>query len=77
MVCGKVQSLSLWNIPARECVSRATTRTSIQDIIFDENQIPAVGSEPLLSRLNMSGDILSQIQVAPQPAFSISLHPSG
>ncbi|KAL6585764.1 hypothetical protein OROMI_002408 [Orobanche minor] len=83
LVCGKGQSLSLWNLPARECVSRATTRTSIQDIIFDENQVVnfpqilAVGSEPLLSRLNMKGDILSQIQCAPQSAFSISLHPSG
>ncbi|KAL6507181.1 hypothetical protein OROHE_022080 [Orobanche hederae] len=83
LVCGKGQSLSLWNLPARECVSRATTRTSIQDIIFDENQVVnfpqilAVGSESLLSRLNMKGDILSQIQCAPQSAFSISLHPSG
>ncbi|KAL6491557.1 THO complex subunit 6 [Orobanche gracilis] len=74
LVCGKGQSLSLWNLPARECVSRATARTYIQDVVFDENQVVsfhqilAVGSEPLLLRLNMKGDILSQIQVAPQSA---------
>lgn len=40
-------------------------------------QILAVGAEPLLSRFNMNGVILSQIQSAPQSAFSVSLHPSG
>lgn len=40
-------------------------------------QILAVGAEPLLTRLNMNGDIISQIQCAPQSAFSISLHSSG
>ncbi|CAA0835004.1 THO complex subunit 6 [Striga hermonthica] len=76
LVSGKGQSLSLWNLPARECVSRATTCASVQDVIFDKNQILAVGAEPLLTRLNINGDILSQIQIAPQSAFSISLHPS-
>ncbi|KAK6126787.1 hypothetical protein DH2020_039476 [Rehmannia glutinosa] len=84
LVCGKGQSLSLWNLPARECVSRATTHASLQDVVFDENQVRlsfpqilAVGAESLLTRLNMEGDILSQIQCAPQSAFSVSLHPSG
>ncbi|KAK6151970.1 hypothetical protein DH2020_014605 [Rehmannia glutinosa] len=39
LVCGKGQSLSLWNLPARECVSRATTHASLQDVVFDENQV--------------------------------------
>lgn len=103
-VCGRGQSLSVWNLPARECISRAKTRASVQDVLFDENQVSscistfsslwsmfgplallifsftqilAVGSEPLLTRMNMNGDILSQIQCAPQSAFSVSLHPSG
>ncbi|KAL0333752.1 UNVERIFIED_CONTAM: THO complex subunit [Sesamum angustifolium] len=77
LVCGKGQSLSLWNLPAREWVSRARTHAPVQDVLFDENQILAVGAEPLLTRLNMNGEILSRIQCAPQSAFSISLHPSG
>ncbi|KAL1563340.1 THO complex subunit 6-like isoform X1 [Salvia divinorum] len=77
MVCGKGQSLSLWNLPARECVSVARTQASVQDALFDENHILAVGAEPLLTRLNMNGDIISQIQCAPTSAFSVSLHPSG
>lgn len=40
-------------------------------------QILAVGAEPFLSRFDMNGDTLSQIQCVPQSAFSISLHPSG
>lgn len=40
-------------------------------------QILAVGADPLLTRLNMNGDIISQIPCAPTSAFSISLHPSG
>ncbi|KAG6413862.1 hypothetical protein SASPL_126577 [Salvia splendens] len=77
LVCGKGQSLSVWNLPARECVSVARTQASVQDVLFDENQIVAVGSEPLLTRLNMNGDIISQIECAPTSAFSVSLHPSG
>ncbi|XP_051149391.1 THO complex subunit 6 [Andrographis paniculata] len=77
LVCGKGQSLSLWNLPAGECVSVARTHASIQDVTFDQNQILAVGAEPLLTRLNMNGELLSQIQCAPQSAFSVSLHSSG
>ncbi|KAK4432878.1 THO complex subunit [Sesamum alatum] len=77
LVCGKGRSLSLWNLPAHEWVSRARTRAPVQDVLFDENQILAVGAEPLLTRLNMNGEILSRIQCAPQSAFCISLHPSG
>ncbi|KAM6599805.1 hypothetical protein CsatA_019414 [Cannabis sativa] len=55
-----------------------TARNSTnQDVVFDENQILAVVAEPLLNRFNINGEILSQIQCAPQSAFSVSLHPSG
>ncbi|GAV72992.1 WD40 domain-containing protein [Cephalotus follicularis] len=77
LVCGSGRSLSVWNLPASECVSRISSCASIQDVSFDDNQILAVGAQPLLSRFHMNGMILSQIQCAPQSAFSVSLHPSG
>ncbi|XP_075475109.1 THO complex subunit 6 isoform X2 [Primulina tabacum] len=77
LACGKGQSLSVWNLPARECVFSTTTHACIQDVLFDNNQILAVGAEPFLTRFNLNGKILSQIQCAPQSVFSISLHPSG
>ncbi|XP_057500018.1 THO complex subunit 6-like isoform X2 [Actinidia eriantha] len=76
LACGNGRTLSVWNLPARECISRISTRASVQDIVFDGNQILAVGAEPLLSRYDMNGVILSQIQCAPQSVFSISLHPA-
>ncbi|KZV52024.1 hypothetical protein F511_10244 [Dorcoceras hygrometricum] len=77
LACGKGQSLSIWNLPARECVFSVTTQACVQDVLFDNNQILAVGAEPLLTRFNINGEILSQIQCAPQSVFSISSHPSG
>ncbi|WJZ97765.1 hypothetical protein VitviT2T_016344 [Vitis vinifera] len=74
---GRGRSLSVWNLPACERVTRVSTHASFQDIVFDDNQILAVGAEPLLSRFDINGVILSQIQCAPQSAFSVSLHPSG
>ncbi|KDP33851.1 hypothetical protein JCGZ_07422 [Jatropha curcas] len=77
LACSNGQSLSVWNLPASECVSRSSCPASIQDVIFDDNQILAVGAEPLLSRFDINGTILSQIPCAPQSAFSVSIHPSG
>ncbi|CAA3008378.1 THO complex subunit 6 [Olea europaea subsp. europaea] len=77
LVCGKGPSLSLWNLPVNECISRIRTNSSIQDVVFDENEILAVGAVPLLTRFDMKGDIRSQINCAPQSVFSVSLHPSG
>nr|XP_016469005.1 PREDICTED: THO complex subunit 6-like [Nicotiana tabacum] len=77
LACGSGRSLSVWNLPACECVSRITTTAAIQDAIFHDNQVLAVGAEPLLSRFDLNGDIISQIPCAPQSLFSISLHPSG
>ncbi|XP_055960691.1 uncharacterized protein LOC126668738 [Mercurialis annua] len=77
LACSNGRSLSVWSLPASECVSKAASRASLQDIIFDENQILAVGAEPLLTRFDLNGAILSQIPCAPQSAFSVSMHPSG
>ncbi|XP_022729073.1 THO complex subunit 6-like [Durio zibethinus] len=40
-------------------------------------QILAVGADPVLSRFDINGMILTQIHCASQSAFSVSLHPSG
>ncbi|KAL4652507.1 hypothetical protein ACB092_01G238300 [Castanea dentata] len=77
LACSSGRCLSIWNLPASECISRTSTRASVQDVLFDDNQILAVGAEPLLCRFDISGAILSQIQCAPPSAFSVSLHPSG
>ncbi|XP_070668836.1 LOW QUALITY PROTEIN: THO complex subunit 6, partial [Malus domestica] len=77
LACSCGQSLSVWNLLASECISRVSTRASIQDVVFDENQVLAVGAERLLCRYDINGAILSKMQCAPQSAFSISLHPSG
>ncbi|KAF8406868.1 hypothetical protein HHK36_005989 [Tetracentron sinense] len=42
LVCGSGRSFSVWNLPARECISRTYTRAHIQDILFDDNQVTAV-----------------------------------
>ncbi|KAJ0030418.1 hypothetical protein Pint_13423 [Pistacia integerrima] len=77
LACGSGRSLSVWNLPASECVSSISSQASIQDVTFENNQILAVGAEPLLSRFDINGMILSQIQCAAHSAFSVSLHPSG
>ncbi|KAJ4851154.1 THO complex subunit 6 [Turnera subulata] len=77
LACGNGRSLSVWNLPASECVSRAQTPAPIQDVMFNDNQILAVGAEPVLRRFDMNGAVLSQIPCAPQSSFSVCLHPSG
>ncbi|KAJ4953697.1 hypothetical protein NE237_030529 [Protea cynaroides] len=77
LACGDGSCLSVWNLHACDFISRIATCSPTQDLLFDDNQILAVGAEPVLSRLNIDGMILSQIQCAPQSAFSVSLHPSG
>ncbi|KAF9612594.1 hypothetical protein IFM89_002190 [Coptis chinensis] len=71
------KTLSIWNLPASEPVTRVVTGYPIQDLLFDENQILAVGAEPVLSRFDMNGTTLSQINCAPQSGFSVSLHSCG
>uniref|UniRef100_A0A2P2JC99 THO complex subunit 6 n=1 Tax=Rhizophora mucronata TaxID=61149 RepID=A0A2P2JC99_RHIMU len=77
LACSNGQNLSIWNLPASECVSRTSARASIQDLSFDDHQILAVGAEPLLCRFDINGMILSQIPCAPPSAFSVALHSSG
>nr|XP_043615521.1 THO complex subunit 6 [Erigeron canadensis] len=77
LACGSGRNLSVWNLSASEKISEISTRACIQDICFDDNQILAVGAEPVLSRYDMNGVMLSQIQCVPQSTFSVSLHPSG
>ncbi|KAJ7979318.1 THO complex subunit 6 [Quillaja saponaria] len=77
LACSNGRNLSIWNLPASERISTIPTRATVQDALFDNNQILAVGAEPLLYRFDMNGAILSHIQCAPPSAFSVSLHPSG
>ncbi|XP_010324044.1 THO complex subunit 6 isoform X3 [Solanum lycopersicum] len=55
LACGSGQSLSVWNLPACECVSGITTSAATQDVSFDDNQVLSVGAEPLLSRFDLNG----------------------
>ncbi|GAB2291849.1 hypothetical protein Dimus_026099 [Dionaea muscipula] len=77
LACGSGQSLFIWNLVAGEQISRISLHSSVHDVLFDGNQIIAVGAEPLVSRFDMDGMILSQIYCAPQSAFSVLLHSSG
>ncbi|XP_076909525.1 eukaryotic initiation factor 4A-15-like [Bidens hawaiensis] len=77
LACGSGRNLSVWNLSASERISGITTRACIQDICFDDNQILAVGAEPVLSRYDINGVMLSQIQCVPRSTFSVSLHLSG
>nr|KYP57566.1 THO complex subunit 6 isogeny [Cajanus cajan] len=77
LACSSGRYISLWNLPASECVSKIPTRACVQDMLYDNNQILTVGTDPLLNRFDMNGTILSQIQCAPSSSFSISLHPAG
>ncbi|KAH1201165.1 THO complex subunit 6 [Glycine max] len=77
LACSSGRNISLWNLPASECISKIPTRACVQDMLFDNNQILTVGTDPLLNRFDMNGTILSQIQCAPSSSFSISLHPAG
>lgn len=77
LVCGRGRDLSVWSISASDCIAKISTNAPAQDVLFDDNQILLVGAEPLISRLDMNGVVLSQIHCAPQSVFSVSLHQSG
>ncbi|XP_076930781.1 eukaryotic initiation factor 4A-15-like [Bidens hawaiensis] len=77
LACGSGRNLSVWNLSASERISGITTRACIQDICFDDNQMLAVGAEPVLSRYDINSVMLSQIQCVPRSTFSVSLHSSG
>ncbi|XP_072980944.1 THO complex subunit 6 [Typha angustifolia] len=77
LACGTCNGLSVWSLLSNECIFSIDSCVSVQDLLFDGNQILAVGSDPVLSRITINGVVLSQIKCAPHSAFSISLHPSG
>ncbi|KAG0490618.1 hypothetical protein HPP92_007481 [Vanilla planifolia] len=77
LVCGTSRGLSAWSLYSCECIFNIDNCAPTQDLLFHENQILAVGSEPVVRCFNINGRTLSQIQCAPCSAFSISVHPSG
>ncbi|WOK99863.1 hypothetical protein Cni_G08575 [Canna indica] len=77
LACGAGSGLSVWSMLSSECVFSIDSHAPVQDLLFDDNQILAVGAEPILTRFSISGVTLSQIKCAPQSAFSVSHHPSG
>jgi len=77
LACGTSSGISVWSLLSNECIFNLDCHAPVQDLLFDKNQILAVGAEPVLSRFTINGTILSQIECAPQSAFSISNHSSG
>ncbi|XP_074575775.1 THO complex subunit 6-like [Curcuma longa] len=77
LACGTGTGLSVWSLLSYECIFSIGHYAPVQDLLFDDNQIVAVGSEPVLTRFSINGATLSQLKCAPQSAFSVSLHPSG
>lgn len=77
LVCGTGRGLSACSLLSCECIFSIDNYAPIQDVLFDDNQILAVGSGPLLSRFSINGTVLSQIQCAPLSAFSVCMHSSG
>ncbi|PKA57252.1 WD repeat-containing protein DWA1 [Apostasia shenzhenica] len=77
LVCGTGRGLSVWSLLSYQCIFSTDSCTSTQDLCFHENQILAVGSEPILRSFNINGRLLSQVQCAPCSAFSVSAHLSG
>jgi hypothetical protein len=37
--CSSGRNISLWNLPAAECTLNFSTRASVQDLLFDNNQV--------------------------------------
>ncbi|CAD6219561.1 unnamed protein product [Miscanthus lutarioriparius] len=77
LACGTSSGISVWSLLSNECIFNLDCHAPVQDLLFDKNQILAVGAEPVLSRLTINGTVLSQIKCAPQSAFSVSMHSSG
>ncbi|XP_010541078.1 PREDICTED: THO complex subunit 6 [Tarenaya hassleriana] len=77
LLCGQGRNLFVWNLPTSERISTISIPTPVQDIVFDDKQILAVGAGPLLRRFDLNGASLSQVECAPHSAFSVSLHASG
>lgn len=37
--CGSGRNLSVWSLPACECILRIDMRSLTQDVLFDDNQV--------------------------------------
>ncbi|VAI31921.1 unnamed protein product [Triticum turgidum subsp. durum] len=77
LACGTSCGISVWSLLSNECIFNADCGAPVQDLLFDKNQILAVGAEPALSRFTINGVVVSQIKCAPPSAFSVSMHSSG
>ncbi|KAK1264938.1 WD repeat-containing protein DWA1 [Acorus gramineus] len=77
LVCGSGRNVSVWSLPACELILSFENKSSVQDVLINDNQILVVGAEPVLTRMHINGEDFSKIQCAPPSAFSVSLHPSG
>lgn len=77
LACGTSNGISVWSLLSNECIFNADCGAPVQDLLFDKNQILAVGAEPALSRFTINGVVVSQIKCAPPSAFSVSMHSSG
>ncbi|EMS55816.1 WD repeat-containing protein DWA1 [Triticum urartu] len=77
LACGTSSGISVWSLLSNECIFNADCGAPVQDLLFDKNQILAVGAEPALSRFTINGVVVSQIKCAPPSAFSVSMHSSG
>ncbi|KAJ3683346.1 hypothetical protein LUZ60_013573 [Juncus effusus] len=77
LACGSSRRLSVYSLLSNECVFSIECSSPVQDLLFDNNQILVVGSEPVLSRYTINGKLVSQIKCATNSPFSLDLHPSG
>ncbi|CAA7402890.1 unnamed protein product [Spirodela intermedia] len=77
LVCGTGRNLSVWSLPSCECIWSTDSHFPVQDVLFHDSQILAVGSSPVLTRYSISGTVISQMHCAPKSAFSVSSRSSG
>ncbi|WZZ02667.1 hypothetical protein YC2023_088588 [Brassica napus] len=43
LACGQGKNIAVWNLPASECVLTISSHAHVQDVMFDEKQVVAVG----------------------------------
>ncbi|MCO5554616.1 hypothetical protein L7F22_008148 [Adiantum nelumboides] len=78
LVCGSGGNcLTLWSLLSWDAVTRISTLSAPQAVTIENNQIMTVGALPYLACFTYGGDVISQINVAPLSAFSVSAYPSG
>lgn len=78
LVCGSGGNcLTLWSLLSCDAVTRISTLSAPQAVTIENNQITTVGALPYLDCFTYSGDVISQVGIAPLSAFSVSTYPSG